>query len=103
MWITKNGIAKDFYDPEDLRAFLDGLSLAESSTLTPHRDMMATDQSTSLHDLAPGGTGSEHLLSPAPGGETWRDSFTATTIGDRCRMRWRAVHKWRIEAYRAPL
>ncbi|KAJ1176364.1 hypothetical protein NDU88_001646 [Pleurodeles waltl] len=43
MWITKNGISKDFYNPEDLRAFLDGLSLTESSTLTPHKDMMATD------------------------------------------------------------
>ncbi|KAJ1124008.1 hypothetical protein NDU88_002472 [Pleurodeles waltl] len=25
MWITKNGVSKDFYDPRDLRVFLDGL------------------------------------------------------------------------------
>ncbi|KAJ1193510.1 hypothetical protein NDU88_002807 [Pleurodeles waltl] len=25
MWITKNGVSKDFYDPDDLRVFLDGL------------------------------------------------------------------------------
>ncbi|KAJ1199093.1 hypothetical protein NDU88_002931 [Pleurodeles waltl] len=24
MWITKNGVSKDFYDPEDLRVFLEG-------------------------------------------------------------------------------
>ncbi|KAJ1099425.1 hypothetical protein NDU88_004526 [Pleurodeles waltl] len=23
MWVTKNGVFKDFYDPEDLRLFLD--------------------------------------------------------------------------------
>ncbi|KAJ1082609.1 hypothetical protein NDU88_002774 [Pleurodeles waltl] len=60
MWRTKNGISKDFYDPEDLRSFLDGLSLTDSSTLTPHRDMMATDQNTLLQDLAPGGSESDH-------------------------------------------
>ncbi|KAJ1177597.1 hypothetical protein NDU88_002850 [Pleurodeles waltl] len=60
MWITKNGISKNFYDPEDLRSFLDGLSLTDSSTLTPHRDMMTTDQNTPLQDLAPGGSGSDH-------------------------------------------
>ncbi|KAJ1129781.1 hypothetical protein NDU88_008146 [Pleurodeles waltl] len=60
MWITKNSISKDFYNPEDLRSFLDGLSLTDSSTLTPHRDMMATDQNTPLQDLAPGGLGSDH-------------------------------------------
>ncbi|KAJ1114247.1 hypothetical protein NDU88_002488 [Pleurodeles waltl] len=36
MWIMKNVASKDFYDPEDLRSFLDGLSLMDSSTLTPH-------------------------------------------------------------------
>ncbi|KAJ1198027.1 hypothetical protein NDU88_001871 [Pleurodeles waltl] len=25
MWITKNGVSKDFYDPEDLQVFLEGL------------------------------------------------------------------------------
>ncbi|KAJ1118768.1 hypothetical protein NDU88_006955 [Pleurodeles waltl] len=25
MWLTKNGVSKDFYDPEDLRVFLDDL------------------------------------------------------------------------------
>ncbi|KAJ1091103.1 hypothetical protein NDU88_004230 [Pleurodeles waltl] len=23
MWVTKNGVSKNFYDPEDLRPFLD--------------------------------------------------------------------------------
>ncbi|KAJ1145957.1 hypothetical protein NDU88_012240 [Pleurodeles waltl] len=25
MWITKNGVSKDFYDPKELRVFLEGL------------------------------------------------------------------------------
>ncbi|KAJ1206341.1 hypothetical protein NDU88_001748 [Pleurodeles waltl] len=60
MWITKNGTSKDFYDPEHLRSFLDGLSLMDSSTLTPHRDLTVADQNTSIQDLAPGGSGSDH-------------------------------------------
>ncbi|KAJ1110500.1 hypothetical protein NDU88_007851 [Pleurodeles waltl] len=69
MWITKNCTSKDFYDPEDLRSFLDGLSLTVSSTLTPHRDMMATDQNTPSQDLAPGRSGSGHQSAlPCPRG-----------------------------------
>ncbi|KAJ1159572.1 hypothetical protein NDU88_000079 [Pleurodeles waltl] len=60
MWVTKNGTSKDFYDPEDLRSFLDGLSLIDSSTSTPHRDAMATVQNFSSQDLDPGGSGSAH-------------------------------------------
>ncbi|KAJ1150302.1 hypothetical protein NDU88_003097 [Pleurodeles waltl] len=55
MWITKNSTSKDFYDPEDLRSFLDGLSLTDSSTSTPHRDTTVADQNTPSRDLAPGG------------------------------------------------
>ncbi|KAJ1199166.1 hypothetical protein NDU88_003006 [Pleurodeles waltl] len=70
MWITKNGASKDFYDPEDLRSFLDGLSLTDSSTLTPHRDRMVADQNNPSHDRAPGGSGSAHQLSlPCPKGQ----------------------------------
>ncbi|KAJ1210477.1 hypothetical protein NDU88_005841 [Pleurodeles waltl] len=69
MWITKNGASKDFYDPEDLRSFLDGLSLTDSSTSTPHRDTTVADQNTPSHDLAPGGSGSAHQISlPCPRG-----------------------------------
>ncbi|KAJ1113992.1 hypothetical protein NDU88_002232 [Pleurodeles waltl] len=69
MWITKNGISKDFYDPEDLRSFLDGLSLTDSSTLSPHRDMMATDPNISSQDLAPGESGSGYQsVIPCPRG-----------------------------------
>ncbi|KAJ1217766.1 hypothetical protein NDU88_005356 [Pleurodeles waltl] len=60
MWVTKNGTSKDFYDPEDLRSFLDGLSLIDSSTSTPHQDAMATDQNFSSQELEPGGSGSAH-------------------------------------------
>ncbi|KAJ1145472.1 hypothetical protein NDU88_011758 [Pleurodeles waltl] len=42
MWITKNGVSKDFYDPEDLRSFLDGLIPMDTSTPTPPRDPPAT-------------------------------------------------------------
>ncbi|KAJ1193030.1 hypothetical protein NDU88_002336 [Pleurodeles waltl] len=59
-WITKNGASKDFYDPEDLRSFLDGLSLMDSSTPTPHQDRTVADQNTPSQDLAPGGSGSDY-------------------------------------------
>ncbi|KAJ1199277.1 hypothetical protein NDU88_003115 [Pleurodeles waltl] len=60
MWITINGTSKDFYDPEDLRSFLDGPSLMDSSTPTPHRDATVADQNAPSPDLAPGGSGSAH-------------------------------------------
>ncbi|KAJ1150654.1 hypothetical protein NDU88_003444 [Pleurodeles waltl] len=69
MWITKNGTSKDFYDPEDLRSFLEGLSLTDSSTSTPHRDMMAKHQNTPSQNLAPGGSESDHQsVLPCPRG-----------------------------------
>ncbi|KAJ1171529.1 hypothetical protein NDU88_003390 [Pleurodeles waltl] len=49
MWIAKNGTSKDFYDPEDLRSFLDGLSLTDSSSVIPHRD---TNGYRSEHSLS---------------------------------------------------
>ncbi|KAJ1153504.1 hypothetical protein NDU88_006263 [Pleurodeles waltl] len=70
MWIAKNGASEDFYDPEDLRSFLDGLSLTDSFTSTPHRDTTAADQNTPSHDLVPGGSGSAHQLPlPCPRGQ----------------------------------
>ncbi|KAJ1162629.1 hypothetical protein NDU88_003097 [Pleurodeles waltl] len=40
LWTTKNGVSKDFYDPEDLRLFLDGLqhqtqSMDTASSIQP--------------------------------------------------------------------
>ncbi|KAJ1088213.1 hypothetical protein NDU88_001372 [Pleurodeles waltl] len=64
MWISKNGASKDFYNPEDLRSILDGLSFTDSSTSTPYRDTTAADQYTPSQDLAPGGSGSIHQLPP---------------------------------------
>ncbi|KAJ1215274.1 hypothetical protein NDU88_002883 [Pleurodeles waltl] len=36
MWITQNGVSKDFYYPEDLRVFLEGLqSQTQSMDIAP--------------------------------------------------------------------
>ncbi|KAJ1171723.1 hypothetical protein NDU88_003581 [Pleurodeles waltl] len=35
MWTTKNGVSKDFYDPEDLRLFLESLQTQYMDTITP--------------------------------------------------------------------
>ncbi|KAJ1190315.1 hypothetical protein NDU88_007053 [Pleurodeles waltl] len=35
MWITKNNVSKDFYDPEDLCIFLDCLQTGPMDTATP--------------------------------------------------------------------
>ncbi|KAJ1123521.1 hypothetical protein NDU88_001990 [Pleurodeles waltl] len=37
MWATKNGVSKDFYDPEDLRLFLDTFQHQPMDTATPAR------------------------------------------------------------------
>ncbi|KAJ1115034.1 hypothetical protein NDU88_003262 [Pleurodeles waltl] len=34
LWVTKNGISKDFYDPEDLQLFLDSLQSQSVNTTT---------------------------------------------------------------------
>ncbi|KAJ1149930.1 hypothetical protein NDU88_002728 [Pleurodeles waltl] len=34
MWVTKNGVSKDFYDPEDLRLFLDTFQDPSMDTAT---------------------------------------------------------------------
>ncbi|KAJ1213909.1 hypothetical protein NDU88_001538 [Pleurodeles waltl] len=104
MWITKNALSKDFYNPEDLRGFLDGLSLTEYSTLTPHRDMMATDQNTSLQDLAPGGSGFDHQsVIPCPGGQDLERLLHSYDDRGQVLHAWRSIHKWRIETNPAPL
>ncbi|KAJ1110438.1 hypothetical protein NDU88_007789 [Pleurodeles waltl] len=54
MWVTKNGVSQDFYDPEDLRSFLDGLLPMDTSALTPPRASPATDQNAQPQGPAPG-------------------------------------------------
>ncbi|KAJ1100673.1 hypothetical protein NDU88_005754 [Pleurodeles waltl] len=44
MWITKNGVSKDFYDSEDLRSFLDGLLPMDTSIPIPPWNPPATGQ-----------------------------------------------------------
>ncbi|KAJ1082553.1 hypothetical protein NDU88_002718 [Pleurodeles waltl] len=48
MWITKNGESQNFYDPEDLRAFLDGLH-DQSQDIE-----MAAQNALDIRDLPPG-------------------------------------------------
>ncbi|KAJ1177660.1 hypothetical protein NDU88_002912 [Pleurodeles waltl] len=64
MWITKNGESRNFYDPEDLRAFLDGLN-DQSQKIE-----MAAQNALDIRDL-PSGVG--HLVTaPEP-----EERFTA--------------------------
>ncbi|KAJ1215617.1 hypothetical protein NDU88_003225 [Pleurodeles waltl] len=37
MWVAKNSVSKDFYDPEDLCLFLEGLQTQSMDTTTPAR------------------------------------------------------------------
>ncbi|KAJ1172768.1 hypothetical protein NDU88_004610 [Pleurodeles waltl] len=48
MWITKNGVSRDFYDPEDLRHYLDTLSPPgmDMSTMTGPLTQIVGAQST---------------------------------------------------------
>ncbi|KAJ1214204.1 hypothetical protein NDU88_001830 [Pleurodeles waltl] len=60
MWVTKNGVSQDFYDPEDLRSFLDSLLPMDTSAPFPPRDSSVTDPSTLPQGPAPGVSGSDH-------------------------------------------
>ncbi|KAJ1149660.1 hypothetical protein NDU88_002465 [Pleurodeles waltl] len=56
MWITKNGESRDFYAPEDLQVFLEGLHNQSQSmdTATPiHPDMLGPLLSVALSSPAP--------------------------------------------------
>ncbi|KAJ1113250.1 hypothetical protein NDU88_001504 [Pleurodeles waltl] len=59
MWVTKNGVSQDFYDPEDIRSFLDGLLPMDTSTPIPPQDSPVTDQNALPQDPTPGGSGSD--------------------------------------------
>ncbi|KAJ1146011.1 hypothetical protein NDU88_012293 [Pleurodeles waltl] len=59
MWVTKNGVSQDFYDPEDLRSFLDGLQPMDTSVSLLHRDIPVLDQDTLPQGPAPGGSGTD--------------------------------------------
>ncbi|KAJ1085092.1 hypothetical protein NDU88_005225 [Pleurodeles waltl] len=73
MWITKNGVSEDFYDPGDLRSFLDGLQPMDTTTPTPPRDLPAVTHNALSQSPAPEGqTGS--LQTFTPGGGIWKDS-----------------------------
>ncbi|KAJ1082371.1 hypothetical protein NDU88_002539 [Pleurodeles waltl] len=52
MWITKNNVSKDFYDPKDLHLFLDSLQTHPMDTATPlqpHSLSMATATRSPQH------------------------------------------------------
>ncbi|KAJ1205966.1 hypothetical protein NDU88_001385 [Pleurodeles waltl] len=56
MWITKNGESRDFYDPEDLRVFLEGFQNQTQSMDTAtqiHPDMLGPLLSAALSTPAP--------------------------------------------------
>ncbi|KAJ1119441.1 hypothetical protein NDU88_007627 [Pleurodeles waltl] len=76
MWITKNGESRTFYDPEDLKTFLEGLH-------DPTQPMESATQSPpKTHRTKPGEWANRKALwTPTedlpqtlkPGAETWRD------------------------------
>ncbi|KAJ1117139.1 hypothetical protein NDU88_005339 [Pleurodeles waltl] len=53
----KNCMSKDFYDPEDLCSFLDGLSSMGTATPYPPRGPTVGDQNALPQNLAPGRSG----------------------------------------------
>ncbi|KAJ1124291.1 hypothetical protein NDU88_002752 [Pleurodeles waltl] len=72
MWITKNGVSRDFYDPDDLRLFLEGLQNQTQS--------MDTASSIRSQD-PPGPLLSVALSTPAP------EDMGRTTAGSHPRGR----------------
>ncbi|KAJ1091446.1 hypothetical protein NDU88_004571 [Pleurodeles waltl] len=75
IWVTKNSMPQDFYDPEDLRSFLDDLLPMDTSTPIPPRDSPVTDQNAVPQSPVPEGRDQTAILqSPTPGDETWNNS-----------------------------
>ncbi|KAJ1141957.1 hypothetical protein NDU88_008285 [Pleurodeles waltl] len=50
MWATKNGVSKDFYNPEELRLFLDSFQHQpmDSTTTTRPRDASGDDEDSDI-------------------------------------------------------
>ncbi|KAJ1157505.1 hypothetical protein NDU88_010216 [Pleurodeles waltl] len=59
MWVTKNGVSQDFYDPEDLCSFLDSQLPMDTPAPIPPRDSSVTDQTTLSQGPSPGGSRSD--------------------------------------------
>ncbi|KAJ1170900.1 hypothetical protein NDU88_002771 [Pleurodeles waltl] len=57
LWVTQNGVSKDFYNPEDLQIFLDGLQPQSMDTATPDWPLRPSsdDRSTSPPTTNKGG------------------------------------------------
>ncbi|KAJ1099891.1 hypothetical protein NDU88_004984 [Pleurodeles waltl] len=47
LWVTKNGVFKDFCDPEDLQSFLDSLQPQSMDTATPDRPLRPSSNNRS--------------------------------------------------------
>ncbi|KAJ1123831.1 hypothetical protein NDU88_002298 [Pleurodeles waltl] len=47
LWVTKNGVSKDFYNPEDLHIFLDGLQPESMDTTSPDRPLQPSSDNQS--------------------------------------------------------
>ncbi|KAJ1114949.1 hypothetical protein NDU88_003179 [Pleurodeles waltl] len=74
MWIAKNGVSRDFYNPEDLRLFLDSFQIQIKESVTPNwsQDTMEDDghiPSSGLENQARTGT----IQIPVPEAENWKD------------------------------
>ncbi|KAJ1130439.1 hypothetical protein NDU88_008792 [Pleurodeles waltl] len=90
MWITKNGESLNFYDPEELRTFLEGLQdqtqYMEMTTQPPrprgaHSRVLAIRYPHLNQKCTP-------PQIPKAGEETLRDLRKATTIGAKYSKRW---------------
>ncbi|KAJ1105237.1 hypothetical protein NDU88_002645 [Pleurodeles waltl] len=107
MWITKNGESRNFYDPEDLQVFLEGLQNQTQSmdTATPiHPDMLRPLPDVTLSTPASEVVGRTDgpLWTPTLGGETWRGSRRVTTIGSSApRLAYRTPSEGTGEACRS--
>ncbi|KAJ1151471.1 hypothetical protein NDU88_004251 [Pleurodeles waltl] len=57
MWITKNGVSKDFYDPEYLQVFLEGLQTQFMDTAAPAQPQDLSGATQGAPNPPPGETG----------------------------------------------
>ncbi|KAJ1210135.1 hypothetical protein NDU88_005503 [Pleurodeles waltl] len=105
MWITKIGESRNFYDPEDLRAFLDGLhDQSHTMEITPQTplDTFHLPAGTGHMEPAPDLREDSSLI-PKPEEEIWTDLQKPMMTGARYSRLWRYIRRHRTETNLAPL
>ncbi|KAJ1089916.1 hypothetical protein NDU88_003056 [Pleurodeles waltl] len=103
LWTTKNGVSKNFYDPEDLRLYLDSLQSPSMDRVDSYRPLSTScdNRDTSLPPPEQEGKATLHPTS-GPGAGTWTDLQNPIVQEDNSCKLWRSTYSSRTEISPVP-